>query len=141
MKEIMNWETCKKEHVKEVQVDQGRMNSIVKMSDLILKVTKEIKRDKETVSVIVGNYYEIIKELLTALLLKRGMKSDNHECLISFFKKHYNYEYETNIIHELKNIRNNIYYKGAFVKKDYLDKNELEFKHIIELLKKLIKEY
>ena len=68
------------------------------------------------------------------------MKSDNHECLISFFKKYYNYGYEVGIIHELKNIRNNIYYKGAFVKKSYLDKNELEFNHIIELLKKLISE-
>jgi|SRR3989344_4032162 len=140
MKEIMNWGVCKKDHIKEIQVDQGRINSIIKMSDLILRVTKEIKKDEETVSVIVGNYYEIIKELLTALLLKNGMKSDNHECLISFFKENYNYEYETNIIHELKDIRNNIYYKGAFVKKEYLDKNELEFNYIIELLKKLINE-
>ena len=30
--------------------------------------------------------------------------------------------------------------KLGFIRKDYLDKNKLEFKHIIELLKKLIKE-
>src|SRR3989344_8892741 len=126
--------------MKEIQVDQGRINSIIKMSDLILRVTKEIKKDEETVSVIVANYYEIIKELLTALLLKNGMKSDNHECLISFFKKHYNYEYENKLVHELKNIRNRIHYEGVFVKESYLDKNELELNHIIELLKRLINE-
>lgn len=140
MKEIMNWEICEKEYIKKVQIDQERIKSMIKMSELILRVTKEIKKDEETVSVIVAHYYEIIKELLTALLLKHGMKSDNHECLISFFKNNYNYEYETNIIHELKNIRNNIHYKGVFVEEDYLDKNGLEFNHIINLLKKLINE-
>ena len=140
IKEIMDWEICEKEHVKKIELDKDRINSILKMSDLILRVTNEIKRDDETVSVIVGNYYEVIKELLTALLLKHRMKSDNHECLISFFKNNYNYGYETNVIYELKNIRNNIYYKGAFVKKEYLNKNELEFNHIIDLLKKLIYE-
>ena len=138
IKEIMDWEICLKAHVKKVQVDRERINSILKMSDILLKVTKQIKRDEETISVIVANYYEIIKELLTALLLKNGMKSDNHECLISFFKKHYNYEYENKLIHELKNIRNRIHYEGVFVKKSYLNKNELELNHIIELLKRLI---
>lgn len=138
IKEIMNWDVCLEKHIKKVQIDKERINSIIKMSDIILKVTKQIKKDEETVSVIAGNYYEIIKELLTALLLKNEMKSDNHECLISFFKKHYKYDYETNIIYELKNIRNRIYYEGAFVKKSYIDQNELEFNHIIKLLKDLI---
>ena len=138
IKEIMNWDVCLEKHIKKVQIDKERINSIIKMSDIILKVTKKIKKDEETVSVIAGNYYEIIKELLTALLLKNGMKSNNHECLISFFKKHYKHDYEANIIYELKNIRNRIYYEGAFVKKSYIDKNELEFNHIIKLLKDLI---
>ena len=139
-KRIMDWEICEKEHINKVRVDKEKINSILKMLDILLKITKQIKKDEETVSIITGNYYEIIKELLTALLLKHGMKSDNQECRISFFKKHYlDYDYEANLIHELKNIRNRIYYDGIFVKKSYLDKNELEFNHIIELLIKLIK--
>ncbi len=78
---------------------------------------------------------------MTALLLKNGLKSDNHECLISYLKKNYpSYEYETNIIFGLKNIRNRINYDGFFVDKQYLIKNKLEFEHIIELLIKLITE-
>jgi uncharacterized protein (UPF0332 family) len=139
-KRIRDWEICKKEHINKVQVDKEKINSILKMSDILLKVTKQIKKDEETSSIVTGNYYEIIKELLTALLLKNGMKSDDHECKISFFKKYYQgYDYEANLIHELKNIRNRIYYDGIFVKKSYLDKNELEFNYIIELLIKLIK--
>jgi len=139
IKEIMDREICLKEHIKKVQVDKERINSILKMSDILLKVTKQIKRDEETISVIVANYYEIIKELLTALLLKNGMKSDNHECLISFFKNMFpEYEYEAKTIHQLKNVRNRVSYDGIFVKKEYIISNKLEFEHIIEILDGLL---
>ena len=79
-------------------------------------------------------------KLLTALLLKNGLKSDNHECLISFFKEKFpKYEYEAKRIHQLKYVRNKISYEGFFIKKDYVNTNKLEFEHIIELLKKLLK--
>ena len=140
MKEIMNWEICEKEHSKKVRVDKDKINSIIKVVNARLKAMSQVKVDNETATVQVTDYYEVIKELLTALLLKHGMKSDNHECLISFFKKYYSYEYETNLMHGLKDLRNRASYEGLFIKKDYLDKNELEFRHIIGLLKKLINE-
>lgn len=69
------------------------------------------------------------------------MKSDNHECLISYFKNKYkNYDYEINLIYQLKIIRNRISYDGFFIEKDYLNKNKLEFEHIIDILIKLIKD-
>ena len=62
-KGIMDWGICEKEHINKVRVDKEKINSILKMSDILLRVTKEIKKDEETASVITGNYYEIIKEL------------------------------------------------------------------------------
>ncbi|MBU0667375.1 MAG: hypothetical protein KKC26_08485 [Nanoarchaeota archaeon] len=109
------------------------------MCNVRLKVLKDIKLDEETASIIATDYYEVIKELLTALLLKNGLKSNNHECLISFFKKEFsNYEYETNIMHQLKDVRNRVSYDGVFVKKEYINSNRLEFEHIIKLLKELL---
>jgi len=134
----MNWDLCLKEHIKKVEPDLERVKSIVKMSKVRLKVLRNIKLDDETASVIATDYYEVIKELLTALLLKDGLKSDNHECLISYFKYNYNYEYETKVIHKLKNVRNRVSYDGVFVKKDYISMNKLEFEHIISLLVKII---
>jgi uncharacterized protein (UPF0332 family) len=140
MKEIMNWDICKEEHVRKVDVDKDKIDSMLKMCGVCLRMIKKQEIDKETASIITRDYYEIIKELLTALLLKNGLKSDNHECLISYFKENFlDYEYETKIIHELKNVRNRICYDGIFVEKEYLIKNKLEFEHIIELLIKLIK--
>ena len=140
-REIMDWDICKKEYIREVSIDKDKINSILKMCSVRLKFAKKQEINDETASLITEDYYEIIKELLTALLLKNGLKSGNHECLISYFKKNYpDYEYETNIVYELKNIRNRINYDGFFIEKQYLIKNKLEFEHIIEILVGLIKE-
>lgn len=137
---MMDFEICQKEHLREVQLDPNKIQSILKVVRARLKTVRQIQKDEETTTIIVTDYYEVIKELLTALLLKNGLKSDNHECLISFFKKQYpKYEYEAHTIHQLKNIRNRINYDGLFVDSSYLLQNELEFTHIIELLQELIK--
>lgn len=43
-----------------------------------------------------------------------------------------------NKIDELRQLRNEISYRGFTVKKDYLERNEQEFKDIIDRLKKEI---
>ena len=134
MKEIMNWQKCLEEHIIKVNTDTEKIKSIIRMCDIRLKIVKQIKINQETASVIAYDYYEIIKELLTSLLLKNGLKSDNHECLISFFKQNFpKYGYEANIIHQLKDVRNRVSYDGIFVKKEYVETNKLEFQHIIDL--------
>lgn len=138
-KEIMDFNRCMEEYIRNVEKDDDKIRSIVKMTSTELKIISDININNETASKLAKDYYEIIKELLTALLLSHGLKSSNHECLISFFKEHYPvYEYETGIIHELKNIRNRISYDGFFVEKEYINKNKMEFGHIIELLNKPI---
>lgn len=140
-KELMLWDVCKKEHIRKTAEDKDKINSILKMCSVRLKYIKKQEIDEETASLISEDYYEIIKELLVALLLKKGLKSDNHECLIAYFKENFKqHEYETNTIYELKNIRNRIVYDGIFVQKSYLIKNKLEFEHIIELLTRLVKD-
>lgn len=139
MKELMPWNECTKAHIKKVEPDRQKISSIVKMCNVRLRVLEQILLDAETASVIASDYYEIIKELLTAILLKEGLKSDNHECLIRFFKvKFPEYEYEAETIHKLKDVRNRVSYDGIFVDKEYIEMNNLEFKHIIEILKKLL---
>jgi len=135
----LDYATCAKEHLKKAENDPFKIASILKMADARLRIISKIARDEQSASIIVESYYEIIKELLTALLIKHDFKSSNHECLISFFKERFpEYEYEANIIYDLKDVRNNITYEGVFVKESYLSFNELEFKHIINILKSLI---
>ena len=84
----MSWDECNS-HFRDVSADFEKIRSILKMCKVRLKVVNQIKLDEETASIIAENNYEIIKELLTALLLSKKKKSDNHECLIAFFKKEY----------------------------------------------------
>ncbi|MCX6710992.1 MAG: hypothetical protein NTZ02_02780 [Candidatus Woesearchaeota archaeon] len=111
MRELMSWETCKNEHIQNVQVDKEKIESIKRMCSIRQKIIPQIKLDDDTASVIATDYYEIIKELLVALMLKNKMKSDNHECLIAFFKHKFpKYEYEVNTIYQLKEVRNRVSY-------------------------------
>jgi len=141
MKNIMDFEIYLKEHIKRIEPDNEKIKSIRKMCEVRLKIIRHIELDEETASVISTDYYEVIKELLTALLLKNGLKSDNHECLISFFRHKFpQYRYESNILHQLKNVCNRVSYDGIFVKKGYVSVNKLEFEHIIELLNRSLEE-
>ncbi|AJF61400.1 hypothetical protein QT06_C0001G0560 [archaeon GW2011_AR15] len=140
MREIIHYERCKKEFLKKVEPDKDKIISILKVSKARVKSIQQIKKDRETSSIIAVMYYETIRELLTALLLKNGLKSGNHECLISFFKETYpEYEYESFTVHQLKNIRNRINYDGIFVEPSYLEQNEPEFRHSIDVLEGLIR--
>ncbi|MBI2576796.1 hypothetical protein HYV84_06275 [Candidatus Woesearchaeota archaeon] len=140
-KEIMDWDKCAKESIRKVEADMDKIRSMVKMAKIELEIIAKIPVTDESASKLVKDYYEIIKELMIALLLSHGLKSENHECLISFVKHQYpQCEYEIGIIHELRGIRNRISYDGFFIEKDYLSGKKLEFEHITGMLKKLIGE-
>ena len=139
--EIMQWERCQNEFIRKVTPDTERIASLLKMAKTEQKILAGIALTDESATKLAKDYYDIIKELLTALLLCHGMKSENHECLISFFLKQYpSYEYEAKTAHELKFYRNRISYDGFFIKKEYVVSRKQEFEHIISLLQKLIEE-
>lgn len=137
----MSWDECRTNFTRKVEIDEDKAKSILKLCTVRLRVVKLIPLDAETASVIAEHFYEIMKELLTALLLLHGIKSENHECLIAFFKKTYpEREHETKILYDLKTIRNKIDYEGLFVDKTYIERNKLEFMHIISFLQDKIQE-
>ena len=85
-------------------------------------------------------YYEIIKELATALLSLNGYKSYSHECLISFINDNFSGKFtgmQIELIDQLRIMRNDIAYRGAFVDNDYLDRNETNILSIIKTLRGL----
>jgi len=139
MNELMDYSICEKEHIYSVEVDLDRVNSLLKMAHIELDIIDSIELNSLSASKIAKDYYDVMKDLLIALLLSKGLKSKNHECLLSYFAHNYNYDFELQILRELKFIRNRISYDGFFVDEDYVSKNKLEFKHMYELLIKLIK--
>ncbi len=138
--ERINWKECL-EHgiiVKTIP-DKERSSQLLKMADLRMKFWDK-KIDDEFMTLKVEAYYDMIKELIFAHLYFRGYNCTNHTCLIAYLEENFkDFNFEIQKIDELRKIRNEINYRGFNVKKDYLLRNELEFKSIIKSLKSRLK--
>ena len=132
----MSWKECVDERIITQSVpDEERSNQMLMMANLRLKFWDKKVAD-EFIVLKVEAYYDIIKELLFAHLYKNGYNCTNHLCLIAYLKeKIKDFDFETQKIDELRKVRNEINYRGLTIKKDYLERNELEFKNIIKRLK------
>ncbi len=137
---LMDWKECEKEYIRKVAVDSRKIEAIIELAEDRKAFIESINISEKTVSFVIEGYYEIIKELLVALLLKRGIKSKNHQCLISFFNKEYsNYGFEINLISQMSYLRNRLNYYGESISIEFYNKNKKEFGKIIKLLKQIMK--
>ena len=132
----MSWKECVDERIiTQSTPDEERSNQMLIIANLRLKFWDKKVAD-EFIVLKVEAYYDIIKELLFAHLYKNGYNCTNHLCLIAYLKeKIKDFDFETQKIDELRKVRNEINYRGLTIKKDYLERNELEFKNIIKRLK------
>lgn len=138
--DIMPWEQCKKEFIRKVEPDKERVNSIKTKALLRLERARRTEKKPEMISLIFEDYYEVIKELLVAYMLKEGLRSSNHQCLIShFYKKNPEYETEAFLISQMSFFRNRLNYYGESVPIEFYDKNKEEFERIINLILDLIR--
>lgn len=136
---VMDWNQCEREFIRRVEPDAEQIKSIISKARQRLKRARETKVTEEAVSFIVEDYYEVIKELLVAYLLRAGLRSKNHQCLISYFlKKHPQYEQEAVLMTQMSFFRNRLDYYGESVPLDFYQKNKTEFEQIITLLEKLL---
>lgn len=132
---LMNWNQCEKEFIKKVMPDKEKIKSIIEVCKKRLKYIQPQEVNDNNVSFIIEGYYEIIKELLVALLLKDGLKSKNHQCLITYFyKKHPDHELETNLISQMSYLRNRLNYYGEAISTSFYNKNKEEIIKLIKLL-------
>lgn len=137
--EIINWEKCKEGMIRKVEIDNEKIESIISQTKERLKRIKITEKEKLSISLIVEDYYEVIKELLVAYLLKNGLRSKNHQCLISYFyKNNPRYEKEAYTISQMSFFRNRLCYYGESTPEDFYKNNKDEFNKIIKLMLSLI---
>lgn len=136
--DFMDWNLCKKKFIRDVERDNERIEALLMQSRRRMDVIRGIEPKKESISFIVEGYYEAVKEILIAFMLKGGMRSSNHQCLISYFYgKHPEMEYEANLILRMSYFRNRLNYYGENVPEAFYRKNKDDFERIIEKLAKL----
>ena len=135
----MNWQECERTFIRKVSPDLEKVSSMREMAKDRWTFVNSLVINEKNVSFIFDDYYEIIKELLIALLLKKGMRSKNHQCLFTFFYKEYGYEAEVTVIKQMNYLRNRLDYYGERVDFTYFKENHKNFDIIIGLLFKLVK--
>jgi len=136
----MSWQECEKNFIRQVSVDEDKVKSMISLAKERDEFVKSIEINKKNVSFLFDDYYEIIKELLVALMLKKGMRSKNHQCLFTFFIQEYpSYEAEVNLISQMCFLRNRLDYYGERVEFSYFKENYKSFEEVIKLLFGLLK--
>ena len=139
MTDIMDWRDCEEGFIREVEIDKEKADSIIETAGARLEFLKSLQADENNVSFIVEGYYEVIKELLVAMLLSKGLRSKNHQCLISYFYHNYpEHEGEAHLISQISYLRNRLDYYGEAINFAFYEKNKEEFDKIVEMLKRLL---
>ena len=126
-----------------VAPDKEKAKSLLIMVSLREQSLKELEKVKTHSTIIAETYYEIIKELCTAIALAKGYKSagDNaHKDLIAFVKKYGFEESEIESMQDLRIRRNKSSYEGKPIEEVYLENKKQDLLKIIEKSKKILKE-
>ena len=120
--------------------DKNKAKSILKMVEVREKRIQETKSDQFS-SLLVEDFYEIIKELATAVINLNGYKTLSHKILFEkLIEDKIFSQNEIEIIEDLRRKRNKIVYDGFFVKEHYLIDREKIINSISDRLKKIVRE-
>jgi len=124
--------------------NKEKAQSILKMVDTTIEMIKVIDVAKFS-SNVTKEYYDVIRELLSVVLLLDGYKTYGegaHKKQIEYIQSNYKEfnEYEISLLDDLRIKRNKIAYDGFFVDKDYIEKRIKDIQEIIQKLRDIIRE-
>lgn len=127
------------EKIFKISKDKDRAEDLLIMAGERLEMINFFPKDRSYK--IIEEYYEIIKELLTALMYLDGYKTLSHKKLIDYFVDNYKDldDSQLRLTNNLRKFRNDIVYYGKKISKDFLVNNEDDIKKIISILIKLVK--
>lgn len=126
------------DEVFKVKKDFERAEDLFFMAKDRLDLIKIYPKDKSYK--IIEEYYEVIKELLTAIMYVDGFKTLSHIKLIEYFKENYSLlgDVEFSLIDSLRKFRHGIVYYGKKISSDFLKNHEEKIKFIVKELIKFV---
>lgn len=121
--------------------DKEKAKSILRMAETTLKMIETIDA-KTFPSNIVKEYYDVLRELASAIMILEGFKTQGegaHKNIIEYLRRNNKISgYEFSFLDDLRITRNRIAYDGFFVTEDYLERKRKDIVAISEKLKKII---
>jgi len=127
--------------IMKIAPDKEKARSIANLVLSREKFTKTINIE-DFPTIASENYYEIIKELIAAILLTDGIKSfgeNAHKDLIDYLSNYEGFnQVEISLMQDLRIKRNQSSYEGKEIHRDYLKDRLERLKNIIEKLKEIL---
>ncbi len=123
-----------------IEKDPERAKGLLSLTALRISKLSNFDSEKES-SLLAESYYEICKELITALLFAEGYKTLSHKDLIEYIRLNYKNEFSENeivVLDTLRKRRNSIVYYGVLVNSSYIKRNKPVFENIIRKLKRIV---
>jgi len=126
------------EDIFRISKDKDRANDLFEMAKERLELIKLIPKDKTFK--IIEEYYEIIKELLTAVMYIDGYKTLSHIKLIEYFSSNYREldEKELKLVDMLRKYRIGVVYYGRKISHEFIVNKENDIKKIVRTLIKIV---
>ncbi len=124
------------EKVSKIRPDNEKAKALLKMTELHEK-RAQITPLPDMATLLVEEYYEIVKELITAITSCDGWKTTSHELLVGYLAKFYR-EFTTAeiaLIDQLRQMRNDIDYRGIMINPEYVERNQVAIIDVIAKLK------
>ena len=125
-------------NVSKITPDKEKAKALLQIVELRERDLKT--KGEEFTTLIVEGYYEIVKELITALMSIDGYKTVSHELLVGYLAAHYK-EFSTAeiiAIDQLRKTRNDIAYRGAMIKPEFLTRRKEDILKLIGKLKETV---
>ena len=135
---MREWEEYS-EDVSRISPDKEKAKSLLQVVSLREKNINAMNPD-EFATLIVEGYYEMVKELITAIMSIDGWKTTSHELLVGYLAKFYKEfsQAEIYVVDQLRKTRHDISYRGVAIKPDYLTRNKDSILKIINKLKQTV---
>ena len=123
-----------------ITADKERARSILRMVSLI-EERIPLQDTQRMAALILTDYYEIIKDLLTAILLLDGYKTLSHKDLVDYLKERCQGFSQSDIalLDDLRVLMNRVVYDAFFIEHPDTRRNEAHFKKLILALKVRVK--
>lgn len=122
--------------VSKIRPDSEKAKALLKMTELH-EGRAQLTPLPTMATLLVEEYYEIVKELITAIMSCDGWKTTSHELLVGYLAQFYP-EFnaaEIALIDQLRQMRNDIDYRGVMINPEYLERNQAAILDVITTLK------
>lgn len=139
----MNFKNCLDEGMltETGERDFNKAKELLALAEHKCAFWREVEKKAELYpSLFIEGHYEIIKELVIAILSLDGWKADNHDCLFQYIlEKKQDLEIDFSYLSELRKLRNKIDYLGIKVSYETWKQNKLKLQVIIKTLSDHVK--